>query len=612
VFFAGSVLACLPLVFQVLRIRSLRNSGLPVFASSVGSLVDRLSRKLGLRGNVEVLESFHVSGPFTAGIRRPFILLPARFLGLLNSQERAALFAHELVHVARRDSLWKLLGEVVCRVFFFQPLNRIIHRRLEIETEFVADEKAALLLQERTGLARCLTKLCEWLMASPARNLPTRPLAVGMAAFRSTLGRRVECLLSEKPNPPASRLMRTAMMGFVLVIVIFMIAVAPRAVATPRTPSVEKEPSMKSSLSTLVVLAGLTMPALAEEKQSPQERPAVTKTTPDEFPEGAANLRGMLVGRLVKKDVEKGTFLVNIDAVPRIWKNSQAKNPKSLVGKNVEVNGVFGKFLDVLLLVKEGETLEFEARHDRGEQLTFPGELLRKVAPFQAEDYPVLPEDFRGFQGAVTAKIVKKDPDNFELIVQVGNVIDTWKNNQAKTPQSIEGKQMMLAGFWQRKEAYYGLNVGDQIEVGLQHIGRQSDHLTVAEFIRKSNGNKEGEAKRERTPDKAEAKETDESATGFPAGMRGFRGVLVGKLVSKDVEKGQFVVEAESAPRVWKQSKANSPKSCAGRQFTIQGVTGRFLDVLVVVKPGERLEFGAIHNRGENLDFPGELLKKID
>ena len=191
----------------------------------------------------------------------------------------------------------------------------------------------------------------------------------------------------------------------------------------------------------------------------------------------------MLVGRLVTKDVEKGTFILNVDAVPRVWRNSKAENPKSVIGKNVEVDGVSGKWLDVLLLVKRGETLEFEARHDGGSRLTFPGELLRKVAPYDPKDYPVLPEEFRG---AVAAEIVKKDPETFEMIVRVDRVLDTWNNNRAKSTSSIEGKQMMVAGFWRRKEQYHGLKVGNQIEIGLHHIGLRSDHLTVAEFVRKT------------------------------------------------------------------------------------------------------------------------------
>jgi hypothetical protein len=91
----------------------------------------------------------------------------------------------------------------------------------------------------------------------------------------------------------------------------------------------------------------LSLPALGDEPKT-QARPPVTKKTADELPGGIKRFNGMLVGRLVKKDVEKGTFLVNVDAVPRVWRNSKAENPKSVIGKNVQVDGVTGKWLDVL------------------------------------------------------------------------------------------------------------------------------------------------------------------------------------------------------------------------------------------------------------------------
>ena len=361
---------------------------------------------------------------------------------------------------------------------------------------------------------------------------------------------------------------------------------------------------MKQQLITMLVLGSLAFPAAADEKakKETKPRPPVTKKTPDAFPEGIVRFNGMLVGRLVKKDVETGTFLINVDAIPRVWRNSKAENPKSIVGKNVIVNGVSGKWLDVLLVVKEGETLECEAHHVRGEQLTFPGELLRKVAPYDPKDYPVLPEQFRGFNGAVAAKIVKKDREMFELIVQVDRVIDTWKNNRAKNAKTIEGKQMMLAGFWRRKEQYHGLKVGDHIEVGIQHIGMRSEHLTVAEFIRKTEG----------IPGKrpvARSKETEEG--GLPDGMNGFLGSLVGTLVEKDVEKGTLVMKVDAVPRIWRQNRARKPKSIIGKNVRIEGVSNRLLDVLLTTRKGETLEVAGRHVRGNSLTFPGELFRKV-
>ncbi len=321
---------------------------------------------------------------------------------------------------------------------------------------------------------------------------------------------------------------------------------------------------------------------------------SVNSNSKKRLPKAAQRFNGMLVGRLVKKDVEKGTFVLNVDAVPRVWRNSKAKSPKRLVGKNIVVDSVSGKWLDALLLVKEGETLECEARHDGGNGLTFPGELLRKVAPFKPADYPELPEGFRGCNGAVAGKIVAKNTDLLEVIIQVDRVLDAWKNNAAKKPESIIGKRAMLGGFWQRKDTYHGLKLGDRIEVGLKHIERQSDHLTVAEFVRKAT---------------AKGVDRETTRTGFRG--RGFMGALVGRLVEKDVEKGTLVLKVDAVPRVWKKNKARDPKSLVGQDVEIEGVASRFLDVLLTTKKGETLEVAARHDGGERLTFPGEMFRKV-
>lgn len=242
---------------------------------------------------------------------------------------------------------------------------------------------------------------------------------------------------------------------------------------------------MKRSLATLAFLATLSIPTLADEPGSKKENAKASGPAMAMLPKGVSKFNGMLIGRLAAKDVEKGTFQVDVDAVARVWRNSKAEDPKSMVGKRVEVSGVFGRFLDVLVTTRTGETLEFECKHD-GDGLVFPGELLRKVAAYDPADYPEIPEEFRGFQGAVVGMVVKKDPEVFELIFKVDRVKDVWKDSKAKNPKSIQGKTLMLAGFWNRKDEYHKLKVGDRIEVGMKHIGMRSEHLTVAEFVRKA------------------------------------------------------------------------------------------------------------------------------
>ena len=244
---------------------------------------------------------------------------------------------------------------------------------------------------------------------------------------------------------------------------------------------------MKRSIILLLFCIATPVSAGAGEDQKNQ-RQASSEMNDKEmgFSAGVQRFNGMLVGRLVSKDIEKGTFEVTVDRVSRVWRNSKAEDPKSLVGKTVTVDGVTGKWLDVLLLVKKGETLEFECRHDGGERMTFPGEMMRKVPAVKPGEYPELPEEFRGFNGVVKATVVKKDAEMLELIVKADEVVETWAKNGAKKPESIVDKRFILAGFWQRREVFNDLKVGDKIEVGLEHISVRSDHLSIAEFIRKA------------------------------------------------------------------------------------------------------------------------------
>ena len=352
---------------------------------------------------------------------------------------------------------------------------------------------------------------------------------------------------------------------------------------------------MKHAFLSFTIVASFTLSVAGQEEsakphsENSTRRAPITKKTADPLPEAARKFNGMLVGRLVQKDVEKGTFIINVDAVPRVWRNSKAKSPRSLLTKNIAVDGVFGKWLDVLLLVKEGETLECEARHDGGDGLTFPGELLRKVAPFKPGDYPVLPEEFRGFVGAVSGKIITKNTDLLELIVQVDFVLDSWKGNAARNPKSIVGNRIMVGGFWQRKEQYHKLKEGSRIEVGLKHISRQSDHLSVTEFVREPT--------------------SDRSKSGFVG--RGFMGALIGTLEEKDVEKGTLALKVQAVPRVWKKNQVRNPKSLIGHTIEIEGIANRFLDTLLTTKKGETLEVAARHDEGSQLTFPGELFRKV-
>ncbi len=360
---------------------------------------------------------------------------------------------------------------------------------------------------------------------------------------------------------------------------------------------------MSPSLAKAVFVTGLLATPLASPPQVTADdvndnRSQVTAQA-HSIPEELQNFSGMLIGKLVDRDIERGSFTVKVDYVARVWENNKARRPRAAVGKTLQVDGVTGKWLDQLLLVRPGETVEFEAQHRGGDSLTFPGEALKKVPAFDASEHPVPPDGFRGFAGVVTGRIDKKTQASRELIVRIESIGETFKRNEAKRPEEVVGKQIVLAGFWAgMSKPFDKLEKGDAIRAGVLHRVPQSDHFTVIEFAEKVT---------------ASHNATDQaSAEGFPRGMRGFRGILRGKLVSRDLEKGELVFRAERATRTWKQNRAEDVGSCRGKEFLVKGIDGKWRDVLITLKPGDAIEVEAFHNGGVHLDFISEWLKKVE
>ena len=222
--------------------------------------------------------------------------------------------------------------------------------------------------------------------------------------------------------------------------------------------------------------------------QEANEKTTATESEPWSIPDGLESFNGMLIGKLISKDIERGSFIVKVDYVSRVWRNSKSKRPRSAVGKTLRVEGVSGKWLDQLLLIRKGETMEFEAQHRGGDSLRFPGELLQKAPPFDPAEHPVPPTGFRGFRGVVSGKIERRNATGRELILKIKSIEKTAERNRAKRPQDVVGQQIVLAGFWANmSKPFDDLDVGDTIRAGVEHRSPQSDHFSVMQFAEKIN-----------------------------------------------------------------------------------------------------------------------------
>ena len=109
----------------------------------------------GLRAIPRLAESEMLSVPLMMGVREPAILLPAGWRRW-DDEEFAAVLAHELSHVERRDALWQRLALIHRAIFWFSPLAWWLERHLADLSEQASDEAALAGGADRTRYAETL------------------------------------------------------------------------------------------------------------------------------------------------------------------------------------------------------------------------------------------------------------------------------------------------------------------------------------------------------------------------------------------------------------------------------------------------------------------------
>ncbi len=98
-----------------------------------------LTRALGIRRNVAVLESAGAPVPLACGLLRPAVVLP-RGAAEWPAARLVTVLRHELAHIRRWDLAAQAIGQVVCCLYWFHPLAWMAARRLRQERERACDD----------------------------------------------------------------------------------------------------------------------------------------------------------------------------------------------------------------------------------------------------------------------------------------------------------------------------------------------------------------------------------------------------------------------------------------------------------------------------------------
>jgi uncharacterized protein (TIGR03435 family) len=127
----------------------------------------RLERASGIGARIRLLLSPGSMEPGVFGIARPVLAWPARISERLDDAHLAAVLAHEVCHVRRRDNLTAAIHMVVEAIFWFYPPVWWLGARLVEERERACDEEVLELCKQPEVYAESILKVCEFCVESP-------------------------------------------------------------------------------------------------------------------------------------------------------------------------------------------------------------------------------------------------------------------------------------------------------------------------------------------------------------------------------------------------------------------------------------------------------------
>ena len=196
----------------------------------VPALASRIAKVTSACGmeHVPIVVTDETACPAVAGLMHPAIILPAS-AGAWTDAQLAAILAHELAHVNRRDCLVNLVGDVTAALYWCNPFAHLVARRIRVEAERACDD--AVLRGNGDPDAYALTLLDLTRALQGARPLPRAATAV---ARPSELESRVLALLHTRATPPPLGRSLTWVLASVAVAVALPVAAATVVAAEPK------------------------------------------------------------------------------------------------------------------------------------------------------------------------------------------------------------------------------------------------------------------------------------------------------------------------------------------------------------------------------------------
>ena len=138
VLLAGIGIGLIRLALGLVAVARYRRQSSPIDEAVLADHLAVIQAELGCARPVQIHQSAALDSPAVVGWLRPLVLLPKDWRTWTDDERRAVL-AHEVAHVARNDYAGWLMAQLALVVHFYNPLIHWLVGRLRIEQELAAD-----------------------------------------------------------------------------------------------------------------------------------------------------------------------------------------------------------------------------------------------------------------------------------------------------------------------------------------------------------------------------------------------------------------------------------------------------------------------------------------
>ena len=137
--FCGALVFLILFLSKIRNIMTVLNHASLVRDKDTIDIVDYWRRSFNITRPVNIYSSDKFLSPFTTGLFRPKIFIPAPLLQGMDNETINSIIAHEMVHIKHFDHAWIRLQNVLQIIYFFNPIVWYVNSQINIERDRLCD-----------------------------------------------------------------------------------------------------------------------------------------------------------------------------------------------------------------------------------------------------------------------------------------------------------------------------------------------------------------------------------------------------------------------------------------------------------------------------------------